>query len=396
MPDFARPAGLQALTGLVRDCSIANIARRVLLLRSDLLPKDLARSHHLRLAEEALEPLATAERARRFALSHGRIAISWRGDAPERLRRALDGLEHLLADAPLDTPGMPELARIFDLPADGAALLALAADLPADEQPAFESGESISPQDQPARPALDPAMLESMDQALSRANVARFVRRQMVCRMGMTHFSPAWERRHLLIGELASELAPGRDPYADRWLFLKLTRMIDRRLLALLSTASELLDAGPFSIDLSLDAVLSSAFLKFDAALPARLRGQVVLNVQAADALTDLPAYRFARAFARCRKYRFMLRGLTPALLPVLDVAALEVDFAELRWSQSLVGLNAEALQPSVRWVLSHARDEDALRWGKSAGIGLFQGESVQPDIEHGLGKPHASVRSAG
>ena len=387
MPDFTRPAGLQALTDLVRDCSIANISRRVLLLRSDLLPKDLARSHHLRLAEEALEPLATAERARRFALSHGRIAISWRGDAPERLRRALDGLEHLLADAPLDTPGMPELARIFDLPADGAALLALAADLPAAGRPASESGSPVATQQQPARLALDPALLESMEQALSRASVARFARRQMVCRMGTAHFSHAWERRHLLINEIAAELAPGRDPYADRWLFLKLTRLLDRRLLALLSVPSELQDAGPFSIDLSLGAVLSSAFLKFDAALPARLRGQVVLNIHAADVLADLSAYRFARAFTRCKKYRCMLRGLTPALLPALDLAALDVDFAELRWSQALVGLDAEALQPSVRWILSRADDKDALRWGKSIGIGLFQGQIVQQDVGHGLGQ---------
>ena len=386
MPDFTRPAGLQELTSLVRDCSVANVPRRVLLLRSDLLPKNLARSHHLRLAEEALEPLATAERGCRFALSHGRVAISWRGDAPDRLRRALKALEHLLADAPLDTPGMPELARVFDLPADGAALLALAADLPTVERPPQESGLVLSRPEEKPRLPLDPTLLESMEEALARANVARFARRRIVCRMGVAEFSPSWERRFLMIDELVSELAPGRDPYADRWLCLRLTRMLDRRMLALLSTAAELRDAGPFSLDLNVAGVLSSAFLKFDAALPSRLRGQTVLNLQAADVMADLPAYRFAQAFARARNHRLLLRGLTPALLPALDVAALGIDFAELRWFPALAGLDPAALQAgATRWLLSGADNEDALRWGHGAGIGLFQGEAAQPGARRGL-----------
>ena len=105
MPPVAHAAGLLALTTLVRDCSVSGVSRRVLLLRTDLLPPRLARPHHLRLASEAIEPLTSADRARRYELAHGRIAISWRGDSPDLLRQALESLEHLLLDAPARRPG---------------------------------------------------------------------------------------------------------------------------------------------------------------------------------------------------------------------------------------------------------------------------------------------------
>jgi len=81
--------GLDALQGLVRDCVASGVGRRVLLLRTDLLPPRLTRPHHLQLVRAALEPLMTAERARTHDLPTGRLAVSWRGDAPMLLQQSL-------------------------------------------------------------------------------------------------------------------------------------------------------------------------------------------------------------------------------------------------------------------------------------------------------------------
>ena len=389
MARFDHPPGLERLTTLVRDCSVSGVARRVLLLRTDLLPPRLSRPHHLRLAAESLEPLMSADRARQFELSHGRIAIGWRGEAPDRLRQTLESIEHLLQDAPLDAPALPELARLFDLPRDGAALLALASS----PSPLEEQQQALAlPEAAPAAlPPLDPAALEAMEARLLQANVARFARRRAVCRMGASSFTPAWETRFLSISELMTELSPGHNPYADPWLFRRLTRTLDRRMLALLSSASELRGAGPFSLNLNVGGVLSPEFLRFDAALPPGLRGHAVLDLHPADVMADVPAYRFARAFARARGYRVLLRGLTSTLIEVLDLAALDLDFVELRWSQGLAGLDPSALRAgTARWVLARADERAALRWGQSAGIGLFQGDGVQPGAGHDLARAAA------
>jgi hypothetical protein len=397
----AAELGLAELTALVRDCSVAGVERRVLLLRIDLLPPRLSRPHHLRLAYEALEPLVGADRARRHALSHERVAISWRGEAAERLRQALDGLGHLLQDAPMEAPTMPELARLFDLPKDGAALIAIAAS-PGHSNPDAESADTV--EDTAALPPplvpLDLAALDAIEARLASANVARFVRRRLICRMGATTLTPAWETRVLSAQDLIDELCPGRNAFAAPWLFRRLTRILDRRMLALLTSPAELREAGPFGLDLNVGGILGPEFQKFDAALPTRLRGQIVLNLHPADVMADVASFRFACAFARGRGHRIMLRTMTPPLLPLLDLAALELDFVELQWSAPLHGFDPAALRAgSARWLLSEADDEAALRWGRAAGIGLFQGQAAQPGVNQ-AGAGHdgsrlATVRSA-
>ncbi len=385
MPGFDQPPDLQTLTTLVRDCSVSGVARRVLLLRTDLLPPSLSRPHHLRLAQEALEPLNRADRARTYALSHGRIAISWRGDAGERLGKALSALDHLLQDAPLDAPATPELARLFDLPLDGAALLALATSPTLAEEAVLAAAPEPPPPPAPL-PPIDSAMLDAMEVRLAQANLARFARRRSVCRMGATGFTPAWETRFLSLRALMAELAPGHDPFADPWLLRRLSRMADRRLMALLSSASELRGAGPFSLCLSVASVLSPEFLKFDGALPPSLRGQALLDLRLADVMADLPAYRFAGAFARARGYRVVLRNVAPRPMEVLDLAALAPDLLELRWTPGLVGLDPTLLQAgAARWVLTGADGADAVRWGRSMGIGLFGGTAAQAGAGHAL-----------
>ena len=52
--------GVAELTTLVRNCSISGVERRVLLIRTDLLPPRLSRPQHMRLANDALEPLMGA------------------------------------------------------------------------------------------------------------------------------------------------------------------------------------------------------------------------------------------------------------------------------------------------------------------------------------------------
>lgn len=404
MPVLDHPPGLLALITLVRDCSVSGVPRRVLLLRTDLLPQRLSRPHHLRLAHEALDPLDGAERSRRYALAHERAAVSWRGEAPDRLRQTLDGLEHLLVDAPLDSPALPELVRLFELPADGAALLALASAPSLIEQNMQQQATVPPPPPVSAPRPLDPAEIEGMEARLAAANVARFARRRTVCRIGPREFTTAWEMRFLNIDELMAELAPKRNAFADPWLFRRLTRTLDRRMLALLSAPAELRDAGPFSLALNVGGVLSPEFLRFDSTLPQQLRGHAVLDLQVADVMSDIPAYRFARAFARSRGYRVLLRGLSGALLPLLDLPALDVDFIELRWEPSLAGLDIAALRAgTARWVLSRTDEAAAIRWGQSAGIGLYQGDAVlsgaalpdpeRPGARHTAG--HAAARAA-
>ncbi len=370
-------AGFDALAGLVRDCEVSGVGRRALLLRTDALPPALSRPPHLQLVRAALDPLTLADRARLHELPAGRFAVSWRGESPILLRQTLDGIEALLQDAPLDAPGIPELVAMYALPADGPALLRDARAGAPREEPAPKP-DAPAPGPGPVLAPLDPAALHQAEQDLAGADVARFARRRAVCRLGRSGMQHAWDDRFLSVPELIDAVAPGRSAHTGTWLLRRLTRLLDRRMLALLCHPDELRGAGPFSLTLNVSTLLSPDFLRFDAALTPGLRGRVVVDLLPVDVLADPSAFVFARNFARARSYRVGLGAVGASLLPLLNLPSLELDFIRLRWSADLAQLGRAMPDPGgARWILADAEAQAAVDWGREAGIGLFQGRAA-------------------
>ncbi len=370
------------LEALIGESAGAGIAREVLWFSLSLLPSPLAEPHHLRLAGDALAPLEAADRVRKFVLPNDDQVMTWRGAAQELVRQCEELVRHLFADEPSLLPEPRALLQRFHLPADAARMrekLAASYDI-ADPDIDLEPEAGV---------ALTPARLALLETDLATANVARFARRKDVCvRQDDGSFGPGWEVRVLSIRELAETLAPEHDLRADPWLFRRLTRSLDRRMLALLAAPEELRSAGPFGINLHVGSILAPDFLRFDEALPGRLRGHVVIGLDAGDVMGDPAAFGFARDFARARHYRLMLRGMTPAGFALLPRGRLRVDLVQIRWSQGWAESDIDLGDPADI-VVAGTDGFAALDWGRLRGIRHFQGKIVTPatrrNISHRL-----------
>jgi hypothetical protein len=359
------------LAALVRESAASGIGRRALLLRLSRLPEGLSRPHHLRLAQAALDPLAAADRARLFRLPNSDVVMIWRGEAAAALQASLEAVSLLFAGAGEDMPEVAALAVALRLPAEAPTLLR------AVDEAVRPAAGARPVAGRPADP-LDPAALAALEATLARADVSRFMRRRRVCEWTPEGFRLRWEKRTLSVDEIAAAVAPERAVEADPWLFRRLTRTFDTRMMAVLAAPQELQGAGPFSLDPNVASILSPAFLRFDAALPAALRGQVVLNLLPADVMADPASFLFARDFTRARGYRLLLRGISGALLGAFPLRRLGLDLLELRWSPDLAGGGAGPLLPeAARVVLTRADSADALAWGRGQGIALFEGRAV-------------------
>lgn len=371
---------LERLVSLVRDCQRSGVTRQVLLVRADRLPPELSRPHHLRLAEDALLPLLGASRAMRFQLPGPQFAVTWRGEAEQAVLEVLHGLGLLLEDAMTDAPALTALVSIFRLPHQSELLLDAL-------RPAIHAGNTEAA----ILPALDTEDLATLETSLVHADVARFARRRPVWRLSDGPPSVAWEHRTLSVSDLGSELLPGCDIRKDPWLFRRLTRTLDRRMLALLASPGELAGARPMALDLNVASLLSAEFLRFDTALPSALRGKVTIALMPADIMGDIAAFMFARGYARARGYRLMLRHATPALLRILEPGVLEVDHVQLQWSEALAEVSAETIGAALpgRMVLFGTNDPAGLEWGAQAGIRLFQGPAADAA---GLGELSAAA----
>ena len=357
---------------LIDESVAAGIAREVLWFSLSLLPSPLAEPHHLRLAGDALAPLEAADRVRKFVLPNDDLVVTWRGPAHDLVAQCEELVRHLFADEPSLLPEPRALLQRFHLPSDAAPLRDKIAVSHDNDYPILKPAPAIGA-------VLTLARLALLEADLTTANVARFARRRDVCvRQDDGSFGPGWESRVLSIRELADTLAPEHDLRGDPWLFRRLTRSLDRRMLALLAAPEELRSAGPFGINLNVGSILASDFMRFDEALPGRLRGHVVIGLDAADVMGDPAAFGFARDFARARQYLLMLRGLSPAGFALLPRARLGVDLVQIHWSPGWAESDIDLGDPADI-VVAGTDVFAALDWGRLRGIRHFQGRIVAP-----------------
>ena len=352
--------GMAAVLALLEGCNNPGVTRDALLVRVADMPADLRRPRHIRLIEAALEPLRGCDRAAMFRLPDHTLVMTWRGPAPTEAQAVMTGLDALFADLP--SPPHDILA----LPRDSARLARIiAASVPLPE-----------PQPATARQSLTPALLARMEAALAQADVAMLLRCRAVCTLddgGAGRL--AWDRQGLNVAQLAEVLAPESDIEADPWLFRRLTRSFDRRLLAAIAQPYELRNRGPFALDLSLQSVLAPEFLRFDAALPSALRGRVAINLLADDMLADPANYVFVRDFLRARLYRIGLGELRLDWLAAFPHASAGVDCLYVRAEPEMPPLDIPG-----RVVLSGVSRPEQIAWGQACGIDLFEGPMVRPD----------------
>ena len=139
-----------------------------------------------------------------------------------------------------------------------------------------------------------------------------------------------------------------------------------------------------FSLNLNVSTLISPQFLDFDETLSKRTRSGVVIELQLIDIYSDLGNYLFARDFLRERGYKFCLDGMSHLSLPLVTRGDLGVDLVKLFWgadmAEQLNGPHGEALREAVRkmgserLILAHCDSEQALEFGLSLGITLYQG----------------------
>ena len=235
---------------------------------------------------------------------------------------------------------------------------------------------------------LTPEILDRVETALTRADLSNLVRRQFVCRVSAKNTpEQVFSELFISIKDLRETLLPGVNLTANRWLFQHLTRTLDRRMLSMLAKTDHITISGQISFNLNVGTLLSQEFLNFDDNIPASRRGAMVVELQVPDVFSDLGAYLFAREFVQERGYRVCIDGLTHEALDIIDRERLGADLVKLVWHSDLVDRGPD-MQRDVRAmirrtgedrvVLCRCDNREALDFGRSVGISLFQGRHVE------------------
>ncbi|HEC90122.1 MAG TPA: EAL domain-containing protein, partial [Alphaproteobacteria bacterium] len=174
---------------------------------------------------------------------------------------------------------------------------------------------------------------------------------------------------------------------ANRWLFQHLTETLDRRMLAMLTKTDHLSISGDISFNINVATLLTSEFQDFDDNVAAARRGSMILELQIADIFSDLGGYLFAREYVREKGYRICLDGMTSDSLAMIDQRRLGVDLIKLFWHPDMVDCGEEAHEKIRvmirragvnRIVLCRVDNREAIDFGQSVGLSIFQGRYVE------------------
>lgn len=362
---------------------------------SGLLPHN-RREHHVRIAANTFDTLVKKLQGQIFVLSSLDLIFIFKESAKDDVKAAVVKLRFLFSDDPLVSsdvgPKSGNFTTWYNLDKQFDAVLELAQKLVNDEQSrrAVEQQKSTlgGPPRQTVGEPLTPAVLARVEAGLGQADLSNLMRRQAVCAIvGKSPPQPVFNELFISIADLREVMLPNVNLSSSPWLFQQLTETLDRRVLSMLNKHDDRTIAGDISINLNVSTLLSPDFLTFDDNVKAGMRGTIVLELQKIDIFADLGAFLFARDFAHDRGYRICIDGLTHKMLPFVDRERLGVDLIKLVSEPSLAeatSAEASALRARIeaagpsRVILCRCDNIDAIEWGHTMGITLFQGRHVE------------------
>lgn len=235
--------------------------------------------------------------------------------------------------------------------------------------------------------ALTPAQLGQLEQSLATTDLSAIMRQQPVCAVTPNEKPEfVFHEMYVSIDELGRTLLPGVAIASDPWLFQRLTRTLDGRVLRQIAR-DQARTARAFSLNLNVATVLSPDFRRFEQALGAGARGRLIVEFQQIDILSDMAAYLFAREYLRELGFRICLDGLNHMTLPYVDREQLGIDLLKMQCSDDLMsGMGKDAitaLERAVRAagvariIMCRCESQTALQVGYNMGISLFQGRHI-------------------
>ncbi|HXP95496.1 MAG TPA: hypothetical protein VN809_02205 [Telmatospirillum sp.] len=392
------PAGENLLLDYLHKLERHRRGRRAVLARLSSLQAVNRREHHIRIASSTFEPMVKQLKGQVFTLSNCDLIFVFKEIALHEVESVIVKLRFMFNEDPaLTDEGVGNRPSFFDwflLERDYDSLLHLAQRMASDEeqrrsQEQMNSNKPIAHR-RPVRrgEALTTEMLAKLEDALASADLANMLRRQAVCAIvGNTPPQPVFNELFISIADLRETLLPKVNLASSPWLFQQLTETLDRRILSLLNKHDDRTVDGDISINLNVQTLLAPEFLVFDDNIKASMRGTMVLELQKVDIFADLGAFLFARDFAHDRGYRICIDGVNMESLPFVDRVRLGIDLVKIVWDSAMMDgtlPNGETIETYVdrcgpsRSILCRCDAQDAVDFGQSMGITLFQGRHVE------------------
>jgi len=355
------------------------------------------REHHIRAAAEDFESFVESLDGQLFVLKNADIFFFYKEEIAPHVETVVQQIRYLFSDDPLvleEDESEIKFSDWYDIETHYDVILNLVQDLinaSNDKSRSFnnqmDTRSALKAKQEKGEP-LTPEVLGRVENALTRTDLSNMVRRQYICSLTRRRVpEPAFSELFISIADLRETLLPGVNLMANRWLFQHLTETLDRRMLSMLSKTDTLTISGDISFNLNVGTLLSQEFQSFDDNITANRRGGMIIELQKVDIFANLGAYLFAREFIQAKGYRVCIDGLSYQAMAVIDRERLGADFVKLVWHPEMMDGGEEIhthIRNMIRYtgedrvILCRVDSREAIDFGQSVGITLFQGRHIE------------------
>jgi len=355
------------------------------------------RDHHIQVAVNNFDDLVTSLNAQLFTIKNSDMFLFVKDEVYAEAETTVQQVRFMFSDDPLlerEPDGEDPFVSWYDASTQFAEILNLIQSIVQTEEK--RKSEARSRMDaraalkarQKSGDPLTPEILAKVENALQRTDLSNLVRRQYICSID-SRMVPKLEFSEMFISisDLRETMIPGVNLMSNRWLFQHMTEALDLRMLSLLSKTDTLTISGDISFNVNVATLLSKVFQDFDDNISAARRGSMIIELQKMDIFSDLGAYLFAREFVQDKGYRVCIDGLTYKTMPMVDRERLGADLVKLVWHSDMIDGGPD-MHEKIRVMVKHAGpskvimcrvdNREAVDFGRSVGIGLFQGHYVE------------------
>lgn len=363
---------------------------------SKLLPHN-RRDYHIRMARNSLEEKISGMPIRLFQCRNGNLICLSEQVVAGQFLSIIEEIKKFFETDPLVSE-KNEFAIIYELKTEFTVFNRFIRTLNdvADKQEQINRRKAS---EVPYTQKIETTDLQKIEEKLSTANLASFVRQQSIYTIiDGVDSKRVSEEIFISIRDLGDAALPGVDLLGDKWLFQALTKTLDKRMLVFLTQEKANLKAT-YSLNLNVATILTEEFQKFDRLLPADMRQRLIIELQFLDVFADMEAYRFARQYLQSRGYRICLDGVTHHTIPFIDRKLLLADLLKMIWSPTIISEKKYILelkehierQDISAFIMCRCDSLEAIEIGKMLKIPMFQGYHVDKLVRDGVIGPKAN-----
>lgn len=236
----------------------------------------------------------------------------------------------------------------------------------------------------PIKKHMGPMQLDQLERNLVNVDIVDMLKEQNICVI-LPNVPPEiiFTEKYISVEKLAKKLLPDYNLMGDLWLFQRLTETFDRKLLSS-GFEKTIVQDQVMSINCNVSSVMSRSFDHFIVKYKMNHSTPLILEFRLFDILAHIGKYFEMREKLKKLGCRVCIEFMDLRAIGVIDRKITNVDFIKIPWNKQCKQIISGALgeeiksninaQDKMRIIMIHCDSLEAITFGQSLGIRIFQG----------------------